>query len=296
LDLWENAVRATGDADLGLRAALFLEPSDFEVLEWVARSSATWREVCETVCRYVRVLDETAQVRVEICGDKAHVILGSTIPLRREASDFQLAAIHLAIQRWLPEQWPDLEIWKKHEAPADISVYRAIFQHGTLVFRAAFDGFVYQAQRLEASLPTADPALHGVMRAHADLLLEKIAPGDSVVERVSADILATLRVGNTAAESTAARLGVARRTLVRRLGQHGTSYSELLKEIRYRTAIHYLRNTAYSIEDIALLLGYSQCAPFVRAFKRWSDQTPLDYRRMRPISAGRSASPAARTD
>jgi len=144
---------------------------------------------------------------------------------------------------------------------------------------------VSDASNLDRPLPTANASLHGVLRDHADRLLAELAPGDSLVERVSADIMAALREGSAAAERTAARLGMTRRTLTRRLGQSGTSYSELLKETRYRTAMHYLHNTNQSVEDIAFLLGFSECPPFVRAFRRWSGSAPLEYRKRRASAA-----------
>jgi AraC-like DNA-binding protein len=49
-----------------------------------------------------------------------------------------------------------------------------------------------------------------------------------------------------------------------------TSYSELLKDGRYRTAMHYLKNNRHNVEDIAFRLVFSECACFVRAFKRRS--------------------------
>jgi AraC-like DNA-binding protein len=178
----------------------------------------------------------------------------------------------------------------KHDEPRDISVYRDVFKHIELVFRAPFDGFVYDARRLERSQPAANPQQHSTLRAHSELLLEKVLAGDTLIERVSADILACLRMGNVAAELTATRLGMARRTLVRRLNQHGTSYAELLKEARYRAAIHYLQQTNHTVEDIAFLLGYSECAAFVHAFKRWTGHPPLEYRRIHSRTEHRPSS------
>jgi transcriptional regulator GlxA family with amidase domain len=44
--------------------------------------------------------------------------------------------------------------------------------------------------------------------------------------------------------------------------------------------MHYLRSSEQSVEDIAFLLGFSECPPFVRAFKRWSGgYAPLEYRK-----------------
>jgi AraC-like DNA-binding protein len=278
--LLEAAQALTGDTDLGLRAALHTQLGDFEALEWVTMSAPTWRTATLAACRYARILNDVADYRLDACGDKQHLMLGSGVPLIRAAADFQLAAYYLAIQLRVPQEPENLEVWFKHEAPADLSSYHAIFRSAKLVFGAAFDGFVYGGDRLDEPLPSANPSLHVVLRDHADRLLAELAPGDSLVEQVSADILAVLREGGAAAERTAARLGMTRRTLTRRLAQYGTSYSELLKETRYRTALHYLRHTGQSVEDIAFLLGFSECSPFVRAFKRWSGHAPLEYRKL----------------
>jgi AraC-like DNA-binding protein len=275
----EEAVRLTGDPDLGLRASLFTELGDFEVLEWVAMSAATWREANETVCRYAGVLNEAADYRIDVVGDKAHLMLGSSLPLPRVAADYQLASYHIALRLRVPEVPAELEVWMKHAAPPDLAAYRAIFPDAKLVFRAAFDGFVTDAWRLDTPLPTADAGLHAVLRSHADQLLEKLSGDDGLVQRVSADIVVHMRSGHAGAVRSAARLGMSRRTLTRQLAVRGTSYSELLKEARYRTAMHYLKNSRHSVEDIAFLLGFSECAPFVRAFKRWSGQAPLEYRK-----------------
>jgi AraC-like DNA-binding protein len=278
-ELLDAALALTGDPDIGLRAAMFTQLGDFEALEWVTMSAETWRAATLAACRYARILNDAADYRLDVLGDRAHLMLGSTAPLVRAAADFQIAAYHLAIRLRVPEEPVGVEVWFKHEAPADLSAYRAIFPTAGLVFGAAFDGFVSDASNLDNPLPTANAPLHGVLRDHADRLLEELAPGDSLVERVSADILAALREGTAAAERTAARLGMTRRTLTRRLALSNTSYSELLKETRYRTALHYLRNTNQSVEDIAFLLGFSECPPFVRAFKRWSGYAPLEYRK-----------------
>ena len=278
-ELWHTAIRTTRDPDLGLRAALHSIPSDFEVFEWLTNSAATWADACKVLCRYVRVLNEAADYRVEICGTKAHVILGSNLSLTREMRDFAMAVHHLGIKRWFPDTWPDLAIWLKHDEPADISGYRAVFPNCRLVFRAAFDGYVYDAWRLDSPLPTADRQLHSQLCRHIDSLLHTGDSDETWIAWVSREVVKAMYERRDSAERTAMRLGISRRTLVRRLREHGTSYSKLAQEARYRTALHYLHNTELSAEDIAMLLGYAECAPFIRAFRRWSGRTPQAYRR-----------------
>lgn len=279
LRIVNDVAELTHDPDVGLKAALHAELGDFEVMEWVSTSAATWRAACETAIRYIRVLNDAAEYRLDIVGDKAHLILNSALPLPRAAADYQIAAYDLSLRLRFPEKPPELEVWFKHARPKDVSVYEAIFPGVKLVFGAQFDGFVSGAWRLEEPLPTANPPLHRVLREHADRLLRELAPADMLLERVSSEILRRLSEGTSTADDTAAQLGMTRRTLTRRLAERGTSYLELLRDARYRMARHYLRNTAHTIEDIAFLLGFAECAPFVRAFKRWCGMTPLEYRR-----------------
>ena len=284
--LTQRAAELTGDPAIGLRIALFISLGDFEVLEWVATSAATWHEANQVVCRYIRILNEAADYRQILCDDKSHLMLGSTIHMPAPAIDFELAAYHLAIRLRASEIPTELEVWFEGREPSYVEAYRMVFPQAKLVFNAAFNGFVTDAWRLETRFPTANESLHRVLRAHADHLLTLLANGENLIQRVSADILHALREGTVAAEQTAARLGMTRRTLTRRLAREGTSYSDLLKQARYQTALHYLRHTRHTVEDIAFLVGFSECGPFVRAFKRWNGQSPADYRRSRARDRG----------
>ncbi|HCB38720.1 MAG TPA: AraC family transcriptional regulator, partial [Gammaproteobacteria bacterium] len=44
-------------------------------------------------------------------------------------------------------------------------------------------------------------------------------------------------------------------------------------------ARHYLNDPNMSLVDVAFLLGFSEQSPFTKAFKRWTGETPGEYRR-----------------
>ena len=71
------------------------------------------------------------------------------------------------------------------------------------------------------------------------------------------------------------------RTLGRRLQHEGTTFKHLLDDLRRRMALRYVDGQELGLSEIAFLLGFSQTAAFHRAFKRWTAQTPLEYRRQR---------------
>lgn len=59
----------------------------------------------------------------------------------------------------------------------------------------------------------------------------------------------------------------------------GTSYSEMVAELRFDTARHLLADTDDPIAAIALRLGYSGTSGFSRAFMRAMKTQPVSYRR-----------------
>jgi len=274
----QGLVELTGDPDLGLRAAQATEVGDFEVFEYVAASAPNWREGFEALIRYSMLMNGAADFRLDSEGDPVRVILHSTVELNRAGIDFQVAAFHVAFARRRLRADSDLQVCFRHARPDDASAYTETFGDSEVLFGAEFDGFRFARSLLERPVRTADAALHTVLRGHADGLLSEFAPGDDWVQRARRDIVENLAKGRPAAEETAARLGTSRRTLTRKLGEHATSFTDLLADVRKRTAVRYLESTQHSVEEIAFLLGFSESPPFVRAFKRWTGSSPKEFR------------------
>jgi AraC-like DNA-binding protein len=129
-----------------------------------------------------------------------------------------------------------------------------------------------------------------VLRKYADVLLAELPKAESLTERVRALITEQLVAGEPSAERIARALHMSRRTLARKLDQEGTSFKDLLEGTRRHLALRYVGGHDLGMTEIAFLLGFSQAAPFHRAFKRWTGQTPLEYRRAGPGRRGRPAS------
>ena len=83
-------------------------------------------------------------------------------------------------------------------------------------------------------------------------------------------------------EDVSSRLNVDPRTLRRQLQFVGTSYNDLLDEIRKNIALKYLRETSLTQDEIANRLGFSDGSNFRKAFKRWTNHSPGTYRQGSP--------------
>jgi len=68
------------------------------------------------------------------------------------------------------------------------------------------------------------------------------------------------------------------RTLHRRLVAEGTSYGQILDEVRHQLATEHVRSGRLGLAEVAWMLGYTDLANFRRAWKRWEGVAPSVWR------------------
>jgi AraC-like DNA-binding protein len=90
------------------------------------------------------------------------------------------------------------------------------------------------------------------------------------------------------AEGVAKQFGISVRTLNRRLEREGTSFRNILDELRQELALRYVGTHDMPLGEVASRLSFSHPEAFYRAFKRWTGESPLAYRRARHLQPTRS--------
>jgi AraC-like DNA-binding protein len=68
---------------------------------------------------------------------------------------------------------------------------------------------------------------------------------------------------------------------MRRLEEEGTTFTRELDDVRRELGLQYVKSPAVPLSEISFLLGFSEVSAFHRAFKRWTSETPLQYRARR---------------
>jgi AraC-like DNA-binding protein len=284
-ELLTGAVFLTGDPDLGLKAAQEITPGDYGAVEYAARSAATWRDACNTVGRYLRLVNDALRFSLRDEGEHALIQLDSTVALPRAAADFQSAAFHVSgTSIWPANFQPEYEVWFMHPEPEDLREYARTFAFGTLRFGADFNGFAVKRQYLDLPVHSADPQLHSLLRKHAEAMLAELPRALSLTERVRDLLAKELGGGTPTLHQIARQVSMSERTLSRHLDEEGTTFKVLLEDLRQRMALRYVAKSTLTVSEIAFLLGFSQAAAFHRAFRRWTGQTPLEYRQARAPS------------
>lgn len=109
--------------------------------------------------------------------------------------------------------------------------------------------------------------------------LAEVDVDDSVSARVRSALTELLPGGAGTIEDVAKKLGLSRRTLQRKLSQENTTFQKHLNNTREILAIHYIRNTDMTTNDMAYLLGYAELNSFLRAFSVWTGKSITEYRK-----------------
>ncbi|ENV37106.1 MULTISPECIES: AraC family transcriptional regulator [Acinetobacter] len=79
-------------------------------------------------------------------------------------------------------------------------------------------------------------------------------------------------------DEMATQLQITVRMLQRHLATESITYERLISDIREDLAEDLLTTTELTIEEIASQLGYSEASAFSRAFKRWKNISPKNFR------------------
>ncbi len=279
LALWREGVARTGDDLLGLHVAEAAPVDSFDVHAYAVVSSATLREGFGRACRYQRLIHEATQLTLAPDGDVEvlrHALPGGR-PVPRQSAEFLLTAYVRLGRLAAGRDWVPREVRFAHAAPADTAEHARVFG-APLRFEAGENSLAIAPEVLDAPNPGADAGLLKVLDRHASDLLARVPVSSALSDRVRAFLLDAFGEGTPTAADAAGRLKMSARTLSRGLRAEGTTFKELLDQLRHERATALLADGRTSIAEVAYLLGFSDVSAFYRAFKRWTGATPAEFR------------------
>jgi AraC-like DNA-binding protein len=187
--------------------------------------------------------------------------------------DVDVAATLSVIRELCGSHWRPERVLFSHSKPADAGPYRRFFQ-APCRFDSERTALVFPAAMLEQRIPGADPRQLRILETQAQ------ARSDfGLVFRLRRTLGVLLLAEAASGDEVAKLLSMHRRTLNRRLKAEGTTFKDLLDEVRFEAACQLLDTARIPITQIAVSLGYAETSAFSRAFRRWSGTTPVERRR-----------------
>ncbi|MCR6476128.1 AraC family transcriptional regulator [Variovorax sp. ZS18.2.2] len=283
-----NAVRAYPGSDLGLRVGSRLHATSYGMLGYALLCAETLSHTFDLIVRYHRLANGMTSVRWTREGDLASWTFAGPDSVRLPNLDDALyrfliemqVAVHASVVKDAMGPWcAPVRTSLAFPEPPDATLWER-----TLGCPVAFDqprhALSYPAIWLSKAPQMASPTMAAQMSVECAKLLDELRWQAGVTQQVYRELTCTPgRFPDI--DAIAATLRVTTRTLRRKLEAEGTSYSELLASVRKALAIDYLSTTLLSTEDIAGHLGFSDPVSFRHAFRRWTGNSPREFRQRR---------------
>lgn len=277
---WAAVEAVTGDAEIGLHLCPFVSPFAGEVMNHLFVSSPSMRDGWRRCMKYLRLVSDHLDVRLieDVPGPHAIIIvtLGDASTPRHTEIMFcygVLQAVRLATARKFQPQRLELQAMPVTAAEEFGHIFACPVGFGAPVTRVYFDRAM-----LDLPHPHADPDLASAQEAVVHRQMRRLTHLDTV-DAVRRVLASELESGLCTPAWVAAQLKHSPRGLRTELLDAGTSFNQILEDVRRALAKQLLLHTEETIEHIAHLTGFADPNAFFRAFKKWTGSTPMQYRK-----------------
>lgn len=280
--IFDQAMLLSDDECMGIHAARQWPPEKGEIVGQIVLNCKTIGEAVEKTIRYQQLLAQSLKLDAEIADEIVTVrrfsLIGAPVIQKSQRMLFALSRFLTYCRNLIKGDFEMIEVRFEHSPPVDKTEYERFFQ-APVLFNQTDNAIVFNRKYLDLPVEQPNSYFLYVLERHANDILGKIESGSIYSKKVSDLIIHNFQGEIPTVKSVARELSMSVRSLQLKLKDEHTSFSSLLEKIREELAVRYLKENEVSITDISYLLGFSESSAFSRTFKRWTNTTPLKYRK-----------------
>lgn len=275
-----HIARSLDEPSLPIRLSSARRIEDLHILGFLIMTSETSREAFERLIRYAGLLTDSSRWVMDIGRTDFTLRIEREGPRtlgHRLSNELAVGSLFQTTRTIANSGLVPLRVVFRHSAPADTTAHSRFF--GTAVeWAGGFDGITMPIELLDASPQTGNPELGAYLERQAQARLAAFGTASTIATRVREVIVNELPDGPPSMTRVAKRLGQSERTIRRYLEDEGTSFRDVLDAVRKVRAAELLPDRSIPLSQVAFLLGFSDQPAFSRAFRRWFEQSPTEYR------------------
>jgi AraC-like DNA-binding protein len=276
---WQAVATKSHDPGFGLSLAKFVQPMHFRALGMLMLTDTNLESAIIKLGLYSDLVSNSVTTTVEhtpeligLCFE--HI---ANVEIHPMAIDSFFATITALCKQLGANDDLIHCVELKRPLPKSTAAWQQCF-NSTVTFSAPRDCLWIKRERLTNAKTMGDEKLAAF---NESVVVDYITNMNTsqISIKVKNLIRVALENGEPSIESIAKQLNMSERSLRRRLKEEYISYREILKDTRMELATHYLTNTGLPITQVSLKLGFTDTSNFARAFTRWFNQTPSQFRR-----------------
>ena len=277
--LWKLAVKESKDECFSLRLTKFFQPNTYSAVGLAFASSRSVLEGLEHSMRYFRMTTDASIPTLEKNEDRLTLnidIPAENEPVAVEAIEAFMSTLVSLSRVMTSEDFSPLQVCFKHDKAAFTTEFERFFNCPVL-FNQPNHKILWSLTEIQQPQMLANPALASTLESWIDEHLHRFSQ-DLISTKVKAYILDNILKGDIELEQIANSLHLGLRTLQRKLKAESKSFNELLDECRHHMAVKLLSEQRVPLIEISYMLGFSDQSGFTRAFRRWTNSSPKQYR------------------
>lgn len=282
---WHTLISQHDDKSLGLKVALNVHNNSFHQLGLLARQCNDLGEIWDMAIKFYSLVSEAGTLSSEISQDDLIItfepcnicpaltvqqiegMMGAVFQyaLCIMEGDFQLSSVEL-----------------KHSKTSAEALYHEVFKC-PVYFNKANYRLIIAKKDLLKPIPLASKAMKDLHLSATQSNITNRVNNRRHESSLHFDIYELLRSGLPenipTLDECAVTLHTSSSTLKRKLKKSDLNYSDIADQVRKDIAFQLLIDQKISIKDIAYRTGFNCPTNFYRSFKKWTNLTPVEYRK-----------------
>ena len=273
-DLLRSVEAVVGDTMSAVEMVPFISPEVLSPVMTAALCSSDLLDATRVIAAYGRLMSPILVARVEVPE-------GLRIEWRWVDPTVQSPALHVALDLVLVVELVRIATRRRVE-PIRVTSPVALQSEATYARYFGTDvevgpswtSLTFASVDLQRPFLTANETIARSLERELAAQLEQLRKGTPTSTLVRWALFEALPEGESSIGDVARRMAASARTLQRQLTDDGTSFRDVLQDVRTRLATHYLTTTDLADDEIARRLGFEHQASFARAYQDWTGNTP----------------------
>lgn len=277
--LIELAAARSGAKDFGLRLGAMRGLEDWGLMGLAAREKATLGEYLEVLSGHARYQNDAMHCPLVRVGGHVEfrMSFGETEPALLRHSLEMSAAVHVrCLRQVMGDEMAPAYVTFRHARIGDLAAYRTHLG-GVPFFEAEHLAVGYALDALDRPLAAKRPPPGQTL----DRLLRKETPAHHAryAEAVAQNLRALIGVMDCSIDQMARLFGLTARTLQRKLGDEGLTYSQIMDQVRSDMAAEYIEGSTRPMAEVSDILGFKSQSALAHWHRSRHGESPLERRR-----------------
>jgi AraC-like DNA-binding protein len=279
LEIVKDVKAQSGCEHIGLLLGGELTEENIGAPVELSKTCPTFGDALREGFKYVHLNTQLLQRELHTDGKLSYMVSILNLPsdeIIPEAIQVAVAANWTITNMVADGLWHPRLVCFTFDTPSDKKAYTNFFQL-PIQFGADFNGIAFDTDDLDIPLKGNNTNQH-------DMWLDYIHKLDDPANK---DFISGIKLilrkqisnGKCSIDTISAYLPYERRTLQRKLEKYGTSYQQLLDEVRFEKAVELLKTSDMGIARIADILGYKNPSVFSKAFKKQCNLSPANWKK-----------------